>query len=302
MSLVRKMDTKCGKLKMRGIMEKTKASGVRFLNLLGVAICSFCLPGLGHFTCGKIKKAIIVYIASQFLIVTAFFVFVKTELPYNLILFTIMILSIFLYAIIDSVHIARNPINTLKFNPLIGYFIIVAILSFQYKIASEAIRDYLIDSYEIASDTMYPTLLDGDVVLVEKQYYVDNCPKRGDIVLLQSSSDPSKKWVMRIAGLEGEKVEIKNTKVRINNLPYKEAIETVDDKMSHNIKYNTQNSLMVPDNSYFVIDDNQANNTYSQFWGIVARKNANGKVAKIYWSWDRNKRKFRWDRIGMNVK
>lgn len=287
-------------------MEETKTTGKRFVNLLGTAFLSLLLPGLGHLSCGKVRKALIVYVISQVTIIAAFFVFIKIALPYNLILSVTMFASVYLYAIIDSILLAKKPGNTLKLKPILGYSILVAVIIFHSKIIrpflGSTVKQKFIQAFRIPSDTMFPTLLVGDMLLVDKHSYSEVNPKRDDIVVFQAPEDSSKTLIRRIVGTGGETIEIKNTKVYINGLLYAEPYEINNDKTFQDNERNTLSPFVISENSYFVIGDNRDQNHDNRFWGIVDRKDVNGKAVKFYWSWDKDKSKVRWDRIGRDIK
>lgn len=56
--------------------------------------------------------------------------------------------------------------------------------------------------------------------------------------------------------------------------------------------------VTVPPSSLFVMGDNRDQSYDSRFWGFVDLKDVLGKAIVIYWSWDRENRGVRWDRLG----
>jgi signal peptidase I len=86
-------------------------------------------------------------------------------------------------------------------------------------------------TYMIPSDSMNPTLLKGDFILVNKFTYgirlpvVDkkiidvNSPKRGEIMVFHYSRDPSQDYARRIVGLPGDRVEYTEKRLTINGEP-----------------------------------------------------------------------------------
>ena len=133
----------------------------------------------------------------------------------------------------------------------------------------------------ISSGAMLPTLESGDYVLVDKLIYRSNPPSRGDIVLFNATRQQEEKnlkgsFVMRIIGLPGETIEIKNKKTYI-------------DKKLINEKYISEppeydwGPAKVPTNSYLVLGDNR-NNTYdSHYWGFLPRGLIVGQAVRVYW-------------------
>jgi len=287
-------------------MEESKPDGKRFLHLLGAAFLSLLLPGLGHLSCGKVRKALLVYVISQVTIIATFFVFIRTELPYNLIISITIFVSVYLYAIIDSILLAKNTENTLKLKPILGYSLLVAAIIFHSTIIKpllgNLIKHNFMQAFKIPSDTMLPTLLVGDMLLVDKHAYHNNHPKRNDIIVFQSPEDSSKTLIRRIIGIGGEIIEIRNAKVYINGSLYAEPYEVNTDKTFQSNQRNTLRQFAIPENSYFVIGDNRDMKHDNRFWGIVDRKDVNGKAVKFYWSWDKDRSKVRWDRIGRDIK
>src|SRR5882672_619364 len=75
------------------------------------------------------------------------------------------------------------------------------------------IRSFLFEPFRIPSDSMMPTLLDGDFIFVNKYAYglrlpVINYkvvpigePRRGDVIVFRLPSDPSTNYIKRLVGL-----------------------------------------------------------------------------------------------------
>lgn len=93
------------------------------------------------------------------------------------------------------------------------------------------VRSFLFEPYRIPSDSMMPTLLDGDFILVNKYAYglrlpvtqekvVDiGAPQRGDVAVFRYPPDPGVNYVKRVVGLPGDLVEVRNDQLIINGKP-----------------------------------------------------------------------------------
>ena len=91
------------------------------------------------------------------------------------------------------------------------------------------IRAFIVQAFKIPSSSMEPTLLVGDHILVNKfiygiripytniKFFQYKKPKRGDIIVFIFPKDRSKDFIKRVIGMEGEKVEIINNKIYIND-------------------------------------------------------------------------------------
>ena len=90
------------------------------------------------------------------------------------------------------------------------------------------LRSFLFEPFKIPSGSMMPTLLIGDLILVNKFHYgvrlpvvnrkiVDNHdPKRGDVMVFRFPSDPSTDYIKRVVGLPGDEVSFRNQQLSIN--------------------------------------------------------------------------------------
>src|SRR6185312_8834389 len=89
---------------------------------------------------------------------------------------------------------------------------------FPVAIAVLLLRSFLFEPFRIPSDSMMPTLRDGDFILVDKFAYglrlpISNTrflntgePRRGDTVVFHPPVDPSQVWIKRMVGLPGDHV------------------------------------------------------------------------------------------------
>lgn len=94
-----------------------------------------------------------------------------------------------------------------------------------------AIRAFIFEPFRIPSDSMMPTLLDGDFIVVNKFAYglrlpVLNTkivsigePQRGDVVVFRYPPDPAINYIKRLVGLPGDTVRIKDDQLIINGKP-----------------------------------------------------------------------------------
>ncbi len=175
------------------------------------------------------------------------------------------------------------------------------------------IRTFIICAYKIPSRSMVPTLLVGDHILVNKFIYgvkipllrktiipVTN-PQRGDIVVFIFPNDRSKDFIKRVIGVAGDKIEIKNKKIFINDKEYKDSYGVYSDGMIYPSSIQNRDNfgpVIVPEKSIFVMGDNRDESLDSRFWGFVNLKDVEGKAFIIYWSWNREDHNLRWQRLG----
>lgn len=129
------------------------------------------------------------------------------------------------------------------------------------------INYFVITIHVVQGESMEPNFSTGQFIFTNKISYLVSEPKRGDVVVLKFPGDPEKqKYIKRIIGLPGEKLEIKDSKIFIND---KKLLETYIDE---NVLTYPDMKVKIGENEYFIIGDNRLNSSDSRSWG-VARKN-----------------------------
>ena len=179
------------------------------------------------------------------------------------------------------------------------------------------IRTFVIQAYKIPSGSMKPTLLIGDHILVSKFNYgiklplirstllPIGTPKRGDIVVFIYPEDRSKDFIKRLVGVPGDTIEIRDKKILINGLPYKDEHGVYVDHLIIPGSVQPRDNfgpVTVPKQKLFVMGDNRDESYDSRFWGMVDQRDVLGKALIIYWSWNGEDRDVRWNRIGSLLK
>lgn len=190
--------------------------------------------------------------------------------------------------------------------------IIIAIL------IAVVVRTFVVQAYKIPSQSMVPTLLVGDHLLVCKFLYGVKIPvlrrtiipvvgpKRGDIVVFEYPMDRSKDYIKRVIGVEGDKIEIKNKNLFINDSLCQESYTVHSDPSFYPAVVQPRDNygpVVVPKGSLFVMGDNRDASYDSRYWGFVEMKDLEGKALFIYWSWNSENaksllEKVRWSRLG----
>jgi signal peptidase I len=126
---------------------------------------------------------------------------------------------------------------------------------------------------------MKPTLVYRDRVFVRKsKKYVT---KRGDVVVFKFPEDRKIRFIMRIAALSGETIEIRDKILFING--QKVQWPTIENAEYLPGKFGVEELYKVPENCFFVLGDNIANSNDSRFFGAIPQSDLIGKAYKIYW-------------------
>jgi signal peptidase I len=200
------------------------------------------------------------------------------------------------------------------------------------------LRSFLVEPFRIPSNSMMPTLLTGDFILVNKftfgirlpvlnkKIFEIGAPHRGDVIVFRFPKDPSIDYIKRVIGEPGDKVVYRNKTLYINGRameqtmlgPYTgvgsglgmsgatQLLEHLDD-VKHDILIDPRRGMgdyeiEVPPNQYFVMGDNRDNSNDSRFWGTVPDENLVGKAFMIWMNWDSANSGVDWNRIGSRIK
>lgn len=180
---------------------------------------------------------------------------------------------------------------------------------------------FVVQSFKIPSQSMEPTLLVGDHLLVNKfifegtgAWYERLLPYRplrhGDIVVFKFPFDDHPYYVKRVIGLPGDRVRIVDQQVYVNgqmltepyvihdpSVPYDPFGDTFPPTSPHFLQLGVRpewvdkilsnvsdGELVVPPNKYFVMGDNRDRSYDSRYWGFVNRGAVMGGPVVIYWS------------------
>jgi signal peptidase I len=123
--------------------------------------------------------------------------------------------------------------------------------------------------------SMEPTLQSGEFVIVNKLAYLFGEPTTGDVIVFHFPRDPDQEYIKRIIGLPGDRVEIKNGEVYVNDRILDE------DYIAASPVY--EDILEVPGDSLIVLGDNRNNSSDSHNWGPVPLDYVIGKATFVYW-------------------
>ena len=201
------------------------------------------------------------------------------------------------------------------------------------------LRVLLFQPFTIPSASMVPTVKEGDYIIVSKFSYgysrhsipfspplfqgriFGKEPKRGDIIVFKLPRDGRTDYIKRLIGLPGDRVQMRNNQLYINDKPVPKAFQgkvsehteygfdrnvdryietnpegrkyTIDDWGPDGDMDNTP-TFVVPEGNYFFMGDNRDNSLDSRApeeigVGFVPAENLVGKAQIILFSWDHEK-------------
>jgi len=186
------------------------------------------------------------------------------------------------------------------------------------------VKSSLADWNWVPTGSMIPTILEGDLVYVDKLAYDLRLPltlyrlakwsdpRRGDIVILFSPEDQTR-LVKRVVAIPSDTIEMRNNVIFLNGQPLTYTL--IDSKYTEQITSKlkgcsilatenldgTSHAVMsipsiqamrnfgpitVPQDKYFVMGDNRDSSRDSRYFGFVERKTIVGKAMGVILSFD----------------
>ncbi len=186
------------------------------------------------------------------------------------------------------------------------YIIIVALF----------IITFCVQPFRIPSESMEPTLLVGDFLLVNKQGTASGASgdllpstkiRRGEVIVFHDPVDATLHLVKRVVGLPGDHIKLRDGHVFINGQSLTEPYAVYRPAGPNNFRDNfprlqspdpdinanwwirmrgliDNGELIIPADNYFVLGDNRNDSEDSRYWGFVPRDAIVGQPLLIYFS------------------
>jgi len=287
------------------------------------AVLSLLAPGAGHIYAGARWRSLIALVIK---LVAWIATVAVLDQPWNVV--GLSLLASILVAV-DASMLARRPtaaVPDLKWVALavVGFFGLA-------HAAAMPIRAAVFEPFSIPAASMAPTLLPGDLILVDKLAYLGEEPRRGDVVVFLYPDDRDVRYVKRIIGLPGDEVRVRGSQVWLNGIPLErsdlgenpssdrlgDTRHLIEEHTSDGRSYtvldesllDTERSSMtevaerlwmLPADRYFMLGDNRLNSRDSRRWQnpFVPREDIEGRVVSRYYSYDPDTGLPRLDRIG----
>ncbi len=143
------------------------------------------------------------------------------------------------------------------------------------------IVQYVGERTTVSGESMYPSLSDGDSLIVDKISYRFIDPDRYDVVVFPFQYQEGTFYIKRIIGLPGETVQIMDGKIYINGK------ELNDPYGSEDIRNPglASNPITLGQDEYFVLGDNRNNSADSRepSVGMISREDIIGRAIFRIW-------------------
>ncbi|MBU6328382.1 MAG: signal peptidase I [Acidobacteria bacterium] len=152
------------------------------------------------------------------------------------------------------------------------------------------VKVFLLQAFYIPSPSMYPTLKNGDRVLVNKLSYKLHDVNRGDIVVFERPASEADSMIpdliKRVIGLPGDAVAFSDGHVFINGNqlaePYLPAGVTTTSEFAPN-HCTLEAPCVVPRGDVWVMGDNRSDSKDSRYFGPIPESSIVGRAFVVVW-------------------
>ncbi|WP_416397817.1 signal peptidase I [Allohahella sp. A8] len=179
------------------------------------------------------------------------------------------------------------------------------------------LRSFIVEPFQIPSQSMLPTLEVGDFILVNKFTYglrlpvlgteiVDlGEPERGDVMVFRNPEDNRTNYIKRVIGLPGDTVTLLGKALYVNGEPVEERLlaalppdnpkELIYEESLGGATYRIQKESgpsglraewKVPAGNFFLLGDNRDRSRDSRYIGMVPENNIVGRAFAIWMHWE----------------
>ena len=144
------------------------------------------------------------------------------------------------------------------------------------------IRQYILTPVIVSGQSMEPTFEENNRIIITKINKINKI-NRFDMVVFHAPNSEDD-YIKRVIGLPGDIVVMKNDKLSINGVEYKEEyVQSNKETIFKGQKLTQDFEVEVPEGYLYVLGDNRRDSTDSRALGFIDRKAVVGKVTFRYY-------------------
>jgi signal peptidase I len=153
------------------------------------------------------------------------------------------------------------------------------ILLISFALVFGFVRPVIAAPFYVGSESMVPTLMVWDRILINKLAYEFAEPQSGDIVLFENPEGGGEPLIKRVVGLPGDQIEVRAGRLYVDGRRQREPY--VNEHL-RNIQ-SPYGPIEVPKGHYFMMGDNRGNSADSRVFGPVPEENLIGEALFRFW-------------------
>ncbi len=161
-----------------------------------------------------------------------------------------------------------------------GIFPWIKSLAFTFILISMC-KQFLFTPITVLGASMAPTLHNEDKVFISKTSQI----QRFDVIVFDAPDIEGKRYIKRVIGLPGDRIEVKDDVLYINRKAFEEPY-LIKNKENNPLNKLTEDftlqektgEMKVPKNMFFVMGDNRLKSKDSRIFGLISRDSVIGEV------------------------
>ncbi len=161
-------------------------------------------------------------------------------------------------------------------------------------VVAVVVKTVFVQAFRIPSESMDPTLLKGDRVLVNKLSYKLHDVHRGDVIVFNRPADlpaapgDPDDLIKRVIGLPGDTVTARNGHVYVNDRKLDEPyLPPGTSTLTLRDEYSLERGIKVPKDEVLVMGDNRGNSQDGRVFGPIPEDSIVGRAFVIMWPFSR---------------
>lgn len=292
------------------------------LRAVGRGLASTILPGLGQALAGRFPRAVAVAFGAAAVGAAAVWSLLAVPTVLGVVLPLALLLGIRLWAAADAARLTGTGPPSSSGVKRAGELSVFLVFAVALEVLAGRVRHRLVgESFYLAAASMEPTLRPGDYVMtvpVQRQPVL-----RGDVIAFIWPEDRTRRFAKRVVGVPGDTLAMHWGVLVVNGRPVAEpyarrstmsapqAGDELEWQRDHvppgaaTVGYHptrdTWGPLIVPQRAYFVLGDNREQSLDSRYWGFVPDSLLLSYPRRVYFSFDPERRRVRWSRIGLVI-
>jgi len=286
---------------------------------------SLLSAGVGQLYCGRIAKGLPLYFAWLLvplgITIAALLPPSPTSFVLLVLLPVVIVFIVYLYAAIDAWRLAYqigSDYSLSDYNRA-GVYCLLIVVQMVYSIGLIAgVRGFVYEAFVIPVNSMSPTILNGDRILVRKLLPLHHFPKRGDLIVYRNPMPTgADRFVGRVVAIAGDHLEISGERLVINGNELEresvpdESLRFLGEQLNGRVAFEENSGCRylvayggstdggrarsdfdatIPERHVFVLGDNRDRSKDSRDFGSIHSGDIVGCVQYVYWpseSWSR---------------
>jgi len=139
------------------------------------------------------------------------------------------------------------------------------------------VRLFLFEPFLVKGQSMEPNFYNYDYLIIDKLSYFFRNPQRGEVVVFKPPIDRKVYYIKRIIGLPGERIEIRDSKIKVFNKENPEGF-ILNEPYLNDYYYLGDLDVNLKNGEYFVLGDNREVSYDSRKWGPIKKNDISGRV------------------------